>query len=379
MKEITEKDLNEIEQQLLCPICYEHYSEENLPIVFNCGHNICLKCHIKSSDSKACAICKAYIDKGYKNLALNNISKLLFSNKQKISGKYHLNSLNRGKCSKPCGKASKSANTNNKIKCNNEIKLQWINEKSSCSVCLKSNQSCYKCLHCDEIICLKCLNYNFNDTPIQCPCKKFLFSETSQLISCSICESRSKDGLACFDCQYKLCDKCFTSLDNQTIIREFMEEYFGEAKDRVFHGKGILSTFGLTYCGGFKNGMRDGIGTEYYFDSANNYYQGEWKNNKKEGNGVRYFNEKEFYTGEFRNDEFHGKGKLVYLDGGYYEGEFKNGLKHGRGIRFNSFFDSFYKGRYFKGKKHGRGVVIFEDQTTRCVIYRHGKLISDNK
>ena len=52
------------------------------------------------------------------------------------------------------------------------------------------------------------------------------------------------------------------------------------------------------------------------------------------------------YEGDFINDKFEGNGKYIYEDGDYYIGEWKNDLKHGKGkyyykngnIKFESYF-----------------------------------------
>ena len=44
-------------------------------------------------------------------------------------------------------------------------------------------------------------------------------------------------------------------------------------------------------------------------------FEGEFKNNKKEGKGIMYFNEGEKYEGDWKNGIIDGKGIFNYKDG----------------------------------------------------------------
>ena len=66
-------------------------------------------------------------------------------------------------------------------------------------------------------------------------------------------------------------------------------------------------------------------------------YEGGWKNNKKEGEGV-LINKKEKYEGEFKNDMKNGKGTIYYDDGSIYDGYFKDDKKiKGLGELYDAF------------------------------------------
>ncbi|CAN5413898.1 hypothetical protein BH10BAC2_BH10BAC2_48650 [soil metagenome] len=81
------------------------------------------------------------------------------------------------------------------------------------------------------------------------------------------------------------------------------------------NGKGVQITQIDKYEGDFKDGKRTGFGKQEIFS-------GQFKGNK--------------YTGEFRNWEYHGKGKLEYppnMSGSlYYEGNFINNSREGNGM-----------------------------------------------
>ena len=70
------------------------------------------------------------------------------------------------------------------------------------------------------------------------------------------------------------------------------DEYTGVYKKNKFHGEGILENKRLSYKyeGEFKNGLKEGKGTEKYKNGA-------------------------VYSGEFKRNLRNGKGKLSKLDG----------------------------------------------------------------
>ena len=72
------------------------------------------------------------------------------------------------------------------------------------------------------------------------------------------------------------------------------------------------------------NGNRHGKG-ELCYKNGTIKYEGDFLNDKSEGNG-KYINENgEFYIGQFLNGHKHGKGKLYYKNGTIkYEGVFLN-------------------------------------------------------
>ena len=54
-------------------------------------------------------------------------------------------------------------------------------------------------------------------------------------------------------------------------------------------------------------------------------YNGEWKNGKKEGQGVLNLVNGEKYTGEFKEDEFDGQGMMHFSNGKKMGGIWKKG------------------------------------------------------
>jgi hypothetical protein len=84
-----------------------------------------------------------------------------------------------------------------------------------------------------------------------------------------------------------------------------------------------------TFTGEFKNGERNGHGTERNFDYV---YTGEWLNGQRHGNGFWRGNCGVTYEGEWKAGKRHGKGILKNPGVDQYDGEFENDLKHGFGV-----------------------------------------------
>lgn len=70
-------------------------------------------------------------------------------------------------------------------------------------------------------------------------------------------------------------------------------------------------------------------------DYANgDMYEGNWKNDKRSGNGKMSFNNHKMYSnydGIWKNDTM-VHGEMVFIDGSDYIGQFKNGKMHGKGM-----------------------------------------------
>ena len=74
-----------------------------------------------------------------------------------------------------------------------------------------------------------------------------------------------------------------------------------------------------------------------YTDADGNKYVGEWKDDKRHGQGTSTFADGDQYVGEFKDGEVHGHGTYLFgpnageFAGDKYVGEFKDGMKHGHG------------------------------------------------
>ena len=65
-------------------------------------------------------------------------------------------------------------------------------------------------------------------------------------------------------------------------------------------------------------------------------YEGEFKNGKKSGFGVYFYNNGNKYFGEWQNDDYNGEGTLVNRNGAIYKGKFKMGAKWGIGTEISN-------------------------------------------
>lgn len=137
---------------------------------------------------------------------------------------------------------------------------------------------------------------------------------------------------------------------NGTLVAEGEEgllRYRGPFVNGKYHGFGMLELLDkkLTYKGNFRNGMRNGRGTQW--DAENNVYIGMWRNDKRNGMGLQAYKvadwsedkyteswlsqNTENYQGTFLNDNFDGQGTYRWADGVKYTGGWAANKKHGRG------------------------------------------------
>ena len=92
------------------------------------------------------------------------------------------------------------------------------------------------------------------------------------------------------------------------------------------------------------------------------FYQGEWsKNYKMNGKGLMYIIQREIlFEGLFQNNTFIF-GRIYYPDLTYYEGDFKNNNFEGNGI-FKWKDNKKYIGKYHNNKKNGKGIFYSDKE-----------------
>ena len=169
--------------------------------------------------------------------------------------------------------------------------------------------------------------------------------------------------------------------DNEKIF------YQGIWKNDILNEGNIYYENGAEYKGKISKYLRDGQG-KYISDLE--VYDGDWKEDKRDGKGEIEYKDGTKYKGDFANNKFNGNGEMKWKDGTYYKGEFFNNTPHGKGylkgannhLYFGNFEKGFYhgegefkwingdsndiiyKGNYKNGKKDGKGKLILKNGDT---------------
>ncbi len=136
-------------------------------------------------------------------------------------------------------------------------------------------------------------------------------------------------------------------------------KYVGEFRDNKRHGQGTF-TFanGDKYVGEFKDDKRHGQGT---FTFANgDKYVGEYKDDKPNGQGANTLANGDKYVGEFRDGKPNGQGTATYANGFKYVGEFRDHKFNGQGS-LTTPVGSKYVGEFRDGKYNGQGIEYRSD------------------
>ena len=162
--------------------------------------------------------------------------------------------------------------------------------------------------------------------------------------------------------------------------------YLGQIKEGKFEGNGELNIEGISkYKGEFKNDLPEGKGT---FEDFENYYkyEGEWNMGKKSGRGILEFSDGTKYEGDFKNDLYDGNGIITFNNGNIYEGEFVEGSIKGKGKfiwndgkKYDGDYDDFMKNGsgkfYWNDKKYYEGQWLNNKQHGQGTIHNEGNEI----
>ena len=201
--------------------------------------------------------------------------------------------------------------------------------------------------------------------------------------------------------------KEYTGFDSKLIFK-------GEYKNGLRNGKGTeYDRAGeLMFEGEYLNGLRNGQGKEYSLGKL--VFEGEFLNGKKNGKGKEYFDGELKYEGEYKNGERIGKGKeyekgklkreSIYISNAirldineedeikykdnlkvygkeYYnhilvfEGEYLNRQRNGKGKEYDCYNNTMeFEGEYLNGKRNGRG----KEYRNEKLIFE-GEYLNDKK
>jgi hypothetical protein len=94
-----------------------------------------------------------------------------------------------------------------------------------------------------------------------------------------------------------------------------------EQKDGI--SDAVLTTSEGDYRGNVKDGVPHGLGIMEYANG--DYYDGEWRDGVKSGEGCEFLEDGESYVGSFLDDARHGKGRCSDAGGDEYDGEWVKG------------------------------------------------------
>ena len=132
--------------------------------------------------------------------------------------------------------------------------------------------------------------------------------------------------------------------------------YNGDWKDGKRNGQGTLTFVdGTRYIGQFKDGKRNGQGTITFVNHVKYVkYEGEFKDNQLL-KGIMIYKDGSNYNGEFLEQKKHGYGIETFpLNAGFYKGNFKEDKKDGEGtLELRNGYK--YTGSWRNGKREGKG------------------------
>ena len=132
--------------------------------------------------------------------------------------------------------------------------------------------------------------------------------------------------------------------------------YVGDFVESRRHGYGELDTNRIHYKGGFLGDRLNGRGI-IHFKVEGHDFDGDFKDNEINGNGVFRWTNGDVYDGQMTRGKMNGFGRYTYANGQIYEGNYVNGIKEGKGklIYPNGFV---YDGDFVGGKPRGNANII---------------------
>ena len=126
------------------------------------------------------------------------------------------------------------------------------------------------------------------------------------------------------------------------------------------------------YEGEFKNDMKEGYGIEKYNDGS--IYKGYFVQGKKQGFGMLSLKKEKnnsVFEGEFKEDKICGKGKFIWENGKQYDGEWENNEISGFGVLTENNIK--HIGFFIHDKKEGYGASFYIEKKFVLI----GKWVND--
>ena len=157
----------------------------------------------------------------------------------------------------------------------------------------------------------------------------------------------------------------------ETRIETEYGVYKGHVNDNgEFDGKGVFRwKIGDVFDGKWKDGeMVTGRSTFHDGDT----YEGEWKGDKKNGQGLYRWKDGRRYFGQYKDNQKHGEGMYTVPEDKYiYFGNWSDGAKHGFGMESKNGVQ--YEGHFQYDQKHGKGTLTQKNDDVLTGEWKHGK------
>jgi hypothetical protein len=163
--------------------------------------------------------------------------------------------------------------------------------------------------------------------------------------------------------------------------RNTEKKYAGTVDNAMRHGYGEFDSHSSNYKGEWKNGTPNGVvryllldtqGKLIYkssTDAVESYYEGDWIDGMKHGNGTMIYPSGNVFTGEWQYNLKHGRGEMLWSDRNEsFDGEWKHGRPNGSGVhiwkvdavKYHQFpMFNLYRGDFKDGKRHGTGTFYY--------------------
>ena len=144
------------------------------------------------------------------------------------------------------------------------------------------------------------------------------------------------------------------------------EQYHGQAVGEIKDGYGICYyENGDKYDGNWKDNKKEGKGS-YFYNEKGEVYKGNFCNDFPNGMGIYYFKNGDRYEGMFKDGKKHGEGTIIFSNGGKFKGEFKNDVKHGKGEYKNTLGQvkyEYWDNGILKSKNKEDNIIINENES----------------
>ena len=144
-----------------------------------------------------------------------------------------------------------------------------------------------------------------------------------------------------------------------------------EGKWTYHHARGDV------FEGNYKNNLKDGFGKLTWV--GGDIYEGNWKNDARNGYGKNTWVSGNVFEGNYKNNAREGLGKMTWVSGNVFEGIYKHGKRHYGKLTFAA--GNTYNGAMHpkSGKFHGTGIMIWKSGNIYDGNWQNGKMHGKGK